>query len=352
MNNLLTVRDVSKLLGITESRVYSLSYRGVIPCSRLFNRRLFFKREDIESLMQSNSVVTKDKAEVISGGDFSMSRGRVNQQPLSQLRRDPLDDWVDKIVNQAKMEVLYGSLNDSTSSETKTKTSNNQENNTKDTGTEDKWTTIYSSISRVESPANVHRNWQVWKPKEGDVIKGKVIEINRIALYTRIQTFDNHNYTVISNKVLFQYFDKEGIHEGDAVTIKFLGLFQIGMARFKNYAVTKDNQPCNAQDDLIEQVRNLRAQGKSYRQIATATGASVSKVRRILIGNRVRSTMSSESIISTPSQTEQQGHNSKSSTFKPDSRTLRQTQNQSWFVRTVGKIIQKIKIKGIRYGAL
>jgi excisionase family DNA binding protein len=347
MEDLLTVKEVSKMLGITESRVYGLSYRGIIPCIRLSDKFLRFRRADVEAFIQSRTVYSTT---------------------------DLLDSLVDKIVNQAKMEVLFGSpkkyaaCNPVTdcSCETEPEASNSlHEDNTKDTKTEDKWTTIYSSLSKVGSPVNTRRNWQIWKPKEGDAISGKILEINNVAshyggdaYYTKIQTANNQIYTIFLNKVLLDFFSKENIHKGDTVTIKFLGLFKGtgGIKRFKNYIVTKENNTRgnqlnnNTHDDLVTEIRSLRAQGKSYRQIAEATGISHSKVYRILVKKHNQTSVQSESGVSTLSQIEQRGHNSMSCDLKPIAGPPKQAQTQSWIAKVVGKIIRKIR--GGQYGSL
>jgi len=62
---LITVRDVSRILGISEKEVIELSEDGVIPAYKIAGTHLRFRREQIQRIKQMDTIQFKTKTKQI-----------------------------------------------------------------------------------------------------------------------------------------------------------------------------------------------------------------------------------------------------------------------------------------------
>lgn len=87
-----------------------------------------------------------------------------------------------------------------------------------------------------------------WKPKEGEVLEGKVEKIGQTITefgdknYLELVTDEGKKFTVFINAVLERLIEKEGVKKGDRVAIKYkgLGLSKKTKREFKDYILVKD----------------------------------------------------------------------------------------------------------------
>jgi len=89
------------------------------------------------------------------------------------------------------------------------------------------------------------KDHQIWEPKEGEILKGKVIKLGKTITsfgekeYLEIQTREGQVWTVFVTAVLKDRLEEEKVKEGDTIAIKFLGLKKSKKSRksYKDFVV-------------------------------------------------------------------------------------------------------------------
>ena len=64
--NVLQLRDVLKLTGLSKSYLYKLTSSGGIPCYKPNGKHIYFKKEEIENWMLTNKKLTKEEIEIMA----------------------------------------------------------------------------------------------------------------------------------------------------------------------------------------------------------------------------------------------------------------------------------------------
>ena len=67
---LITVRDVSQILGITEQEVIELAEQGAIPAYKIAGTHLRFKRDQINRIKQQDKIEFKTRTRHIKYSSF------------------------------------------------------------------------------------------------------------------------------------------------------------------------------------------------------------------------------------------------------------------------------------------
>jgi hypothetical protein len=101
---------------------------------------------------------------------------------------------------------------------------------------------------------------QIWKPNEGEILEGVVIEHAATitpfgeAEYIDIRDDKGQIWTVYANKILGDQIDTESVGKGDRIAIKFLGLEKSkrGNKKYKNYLLAKDDLPATEDDNIVD----------------------------------------------------------------------------------------------------
>jgi hypothetical protein len=101
---------------------------------------------------------------------------------------------------------------------------------------------------------------QIWKPNEGEILEGVVIEHATTitpfgeAEYIDIRDDKGQIWTVYVNKILGDQIDAEAVGKGDRIAIKFLGLEKSkrGNKRYKNYLLAKDDLPSTEDNNIVD----------------------------------------------------------------------------------------------------
>ena len=101
MERLLNIDEVSKLLGVEVSTIYSWTSKKKIPFIRLSGKLVRFRESEIQKWLEERSV------------DPGQQAAHMKSAPGNRLRkiRNPAiaDDFVESIVKSAQREVLNGS---------------------------------------------------------------------------------------------------------------------------------------------------------------------------------------------------------------------------------------------------
>jgi len=104
-------------------------------------------------------------------------------------------------------------------------------------------------LKEKEEQRNKEYETQFWKPTEGEILEGKVVEMGDTiteygdAEYLDIETADGKKYTVFLNSVLRKLVVEEDVKVDDHIAIKYLGLMQSKKKnrKFKDYVLVKDD---------------------------------------------------------------------------------------------------------------
>ena len=98
----MNIAEVAEMLGVTKGAIYSWVYKKKIPHIKLTKRLLKFREQDIMDWIAQKTVSAEPPAEakVIAIG----RRDRLYGRPSSGLT----DEYIDRIVRNAKREVLKG----------------------------------------------------------------------------------------------------------------------------------------------------------------------------------------------------------------------------------------------------
>lgn len=98
MEKLLSIDELCEFLGVTKATIYSWTSNNKIPHVKLSKRLLKFREEEIKAWIIQKSVKT-DALHIIQ------KRKNIN----SKVPQDIHDDYIDRIIKNAKEEVLGGS---------------------------------------------------------------------------------------------------------------------------------------------------------------------------------------------------------------------------------------------------
>lgn len=96
MEKLLSIDEVSEILGVTKATIYSWTSRNRIPHVKLSKRLLKFREKEIMDWIAEKSV-TADSAS-------QTEKKRVNTR--RKMPTPPQKDYIERIVRNAKEEVL------------------------------------------------------------------------------------------------------------------------------------------------------------------------------------------------------------------------------------------------------
>lgn len=108
---------------------------------------------------------------------------------------------------------------------------------------------LINKIKEKEEEKNKGYDVLFWKPMEGEIIEGEVIEMgetiteNGDAEYIQILTEDGKKFMVFVNSVLRKLIVAEDVKIGDRIAIKYLGLVKSKKSKhkFKDYILVKDD---------------------------------------------------------------------------------------------------------------
>jgi len=93
-DKLLTLKELCDLLHLRPAGVYAMVYHKRIPVTKLSSRCLRFRLSDIQSWIQSKTVQPMQQSQALPA------------QPKRPRGRPPKNPVVDRIIEQAKREVL------------------------------------------------------------------------------------------------------------------------------------------------------------------------------------------------------------------------------------------------------
>jgi excisionase family DNA binding protein len=96
MEKLLSIDELSEILGVTKATIYSWTYRNKIPHIKLSKRLLKFRRNDIEAWITKRAVSADTPFLVQEDKKHKRSR------TFSNLN----DDFIEKVIRNAKDGVL------------------------------------------------------------------------------------------------------------------------------------------------------------------------------------------------------------------------------------------------------
>jgi excisionase family DNA binding protein len=99
MERLLDIEEVSEILGVTRATIYSWTSRNRIPHVKLSKRLLKFREKEIMDWIAQKSVATKPKPHA--------EKKKAN--PRSKMPSPPQKEYIERIVRNAKEEVLKNS---------------------------------------------------------------------------------------------------------------------------------------------------------------------------------------------------------------------------------------------------
>ena len=96
IEKLLSVDEVSEMLGVTKATIYSWTSRNKIPHIKLSKRLLKFRKNDIEAWIAKRAV----------GADTPFSVQEDKRRKRFRTSLNLQDDFIEKIIRNAKDKVL------------------------------------------------------------------------------------------------------------------------------------------------------------------------------------------------------------------------------------------------------
>jgi excisionase family DNA binding protein len=96
MEKLLSIDDLTEMLGVTKATIYSWTSQNKIPHIKLSKRLLKFRENDIIDWISKKSNNSESS---VVGKHNNRTRRSIN----------PRDDGIERIIRNAKEEILHGS---------------------------------------------------------------------------------------------------------------------------------------------------------------------------------------------------------------------------------------------------
>lgn len=96
MEKLLSIDELSKMLGVTKATIYSWTSQNKIPHIKLSKRLLKFQEKKIMDWISKRSI----------SADTSLVNRQDKHNPRSKLSSSQMEDSVERIIRNAKEEIL------------------------------------------------------------------------------------------------------------------------------------------------------------------------------------------------------------------------------------------------------